>query len=372
MMKQGKKVLFFILAVFLMGGSLSTASGKYRYVTDCIGRRVKLPAKIERIACLYAFTGHAVTMLGRGEDIVAVVNGLKRDIILTSINPVIKKAVVPKFNSALNIEELLRVRPDVVFIKESMARNTADMENLKRFHIPCVVIGYRDIAGQKKAIQIMAETIGAEKKAAAYISYYDRCLRRAAQLTRTIPRHKRVRLYHAINEPLKTDGPGMLSADLTARAATVNVSVNASLLASRNDYFAGIEQVILWNPEVIVVNEDGIDRYIRRNSKWKDIDAVKQGRVYLMPNGISRWGHPGSLETPLALLWLVKTIYPACGRSIDLRRETRYFYRSFFGLDLSAKMLSRVLKGKGMRRGKGKKHRRGKGRNRNKGKFRVR
>lgn len=36
----------------------------------------------ERIACLYAFTGHVVTMLGRGEDMAAIVNGLKKDVLL--------------------------------------------------------------------------------------------------------------------------------------------------------------------------------------------------------------------------------------------------------------------------------------------------
>lgn len=331
--------MFFIIIFFILftGGSFSSSRKNVRYVHDCVGRRVELPQSVKRIACLYAFSGHAVTMLGRGSDIVAVVNGLKRDIILASICPSIKNAAVPKYNGALNIEELVRVRPDVVFIKESMAKNRMDMENLRRFNIPCVVIGYRDIEGQKRAISIMGEVIGAQERAAAYLAYYRNCIDRAAAITGRISPRERVRLFHSINEPLKTDGPGMLSADLTAMAATINVSVNNSLLASRNDYYAGIEQVILWDPQVIVVNEDGIDRYIKNNPKWMDIAAVKKGRVYQMPNGVSRWGHPGSLETPLALLWLIKKIYPGYADSIDLRKETKIFYNRFFNITLSEK-----------------------------------
>ena len=74
-------------------------------VTDCFGHEVELPQKIERIACIYAFTAHVVTMLDRGEDIVSVVYGSKRDRLLNQINPYIKDAAVPSDDGVINIEE---------------------------------------------------------------------------------------------------------------------------------------------------------------------------------------------------------------------------------------------------------------------------
>lgn len=358
-MKKNNRFFIFLIIIALAGAAgLRAEAGKKRYVVDCAGRRVALKAKVRRIACLYAFSGHVVTMLGRGNDVVAVVNGLKRDVMLTTICPSIKDAVVPKRNGALNIEELLRVRPDVVFVQERMGKAGSFGANLKKFKIPYLVISYRSIKGQQKAIRVIAKAIGAEERAGAFLTYYNQALSRAAAITRKIPKNKRKRLYHSINEPMKTDGPGMLSADLTARAATINVSVNKNLRMTESDYFAGIEQVIHWNPQVIVVNEEGVEELMLTSPRWSDITAVREGRVYKMPTGISRWGHPGSLETPLALLWIIKTVYPRYGYSIDMRREARYFYKKFFNYPLTEEDLDKILNGRGMRLMKGKKKRR--------------
>ena len=79
------------------------------------------------------------------------------------------------------------------------------------------------------------------------------------------------------------------------------------------------------------------------------MDAAKAGNVFQMPIGISRWGHPGSLETPLAVLWTAKTLYPDLFRDIELKKELKYFYKTFFDYDLSKKMVEQVLAGRGMR-----------------------
>ena len=46
----------------------------------------------------------------------------------------------------------------------------------------------------------------------------------------------------------------------------------------------------MWNPEVIIANENTAMKYILGNPQWSGIEAVK-GRVYQLPHGISRWGH---------------------------------------------------------------------------------
>jgi iron complex transport system substrate-binding protein len=68
-----------------------------------------------------------------------------------------------------------------------------------------------------------------------------------------------------------------------------------------------------------------------------------------LPIGISRWGHPGSLETPLAILWTAKSVYPDRFLELDMQRETDNFYRNFFNHVLSAEMIAQILNGRGMR-----------------------
>jgi iron complex transport system substrate-binding protein len=116
-----------------------------------------------------------------------------------------------------------------------------------------------------------------------------------------------------------------------------------------NDYYASIEQILVWDPEVIIVNETAAYSLIKGHPQWAGISAVRAGKVYQLPNGISRWGHPGSVETPLAILWTAKTVYPEICTGIDMESEVHYFYNTFFHMQLDDEMITTVLKGGDLR-----------------------
>lgn len=287
-------------------------------VTDYLGRTVDVPVKVDRIGCLYAVSGHVVTMLGKGENIVAVVEGLKRDVIMREMNPNITQAGTPKNGESINIEELARLEPDVVFIQISTGRLEAEMDKFAKFKIPALVVEYKNMAEQQAAVRMIGQAIGAVEKAEEYIAYYQATIDRVTEKINKIPMEKRVKVYHSVNEATRTDAKDTLPADWTRVAGALNVSVDQNLRASGDKYFASIEQILLWDPEVILVNEEGVDEYILENEHWANIKAVKEKKVYKMPNGISRWGHPGSLETPLAILWTAKTLYPELFHDLDI------------------------------------------------------
>ena len=114
-------------------------------------------------------------------------------------------------------------------------------------------------------------------------------------------------------------------------------------------FYASIEQIVYWNPEYIFCNEDGVDTYIREKDQWSMIDAVKNDHVYIMPTGISRWGHTTSIETPLAILWTAKVLYPQLCKDIDLKAYTHQFYSDLFEYELSDDQYESIIAGRGMR-----------------------
>lgn len=319
-------------------------------VTDSIGRQVIIPAKVERVACLYAFSGHVVTMLGKSSTIVAVNDGLQRDVLLTEISPGIKKARVPTSSGAINIEELLNAKPDIAFISGDTAQNEGEVEKLRKIKLPYLVVDYGNIVEQKFAIRMIGQAVGAEDKALRYNAYYQSSMDSVQAKVKDISFEDRVKVYHSVNEATRTDVLGTLPADWTQIAGAVNVSVNERLkVIEGSKYIASIEQILLWNPQVILVNEAGVADYIRGNSQWSNIQAVKNGKVFQMPNGISRWGHPGSLETPLAILWSAKTLYPELFPDLDMKKIVKEFYMEFFNYPLTDDLVTRVLNGEGMR-----------------------
>jgi iron complex transport system substrate-binding protein len=307
------------------------------------------PIPARRIACLYAFSGHVVTMLDKGENMVAVVKGLKKDKLLRQIVPGIKEIPVVSSGGIIHIETLLNTRPDIVFLKPETAKIKEEVQKLVRFKLPYFVAGYNSMAQQMKTIEIIGKAIGNSAKASDYNAYYKAMIERVKSRTQKIPKNRRVRVYHSINEPYRTDAPGTLEADWTEACGIINVSVNATLSGHDNKNFASIEQILLWNPGVIIVNEADVAQLIRTDKKWAYLGAVRDKKVFTIPVGISRWGHPGGLETPLAIVWTAKKIYPDLFQDINMEKEVILFYKQFFNLSLGDKLVDKILSGKGMR-----------------------
>jgi len=348
-------ILVLALGLLLSGGCSKPESGDPQSnvdtitITDCIGRQVQIPAEINRIACLCPESGYALAMFGKGDKIVAVVGGIQRDLILTEMYPQIKDLPVPKGSGVINIEELVKSKPDVVFVKSDTSSNSAEVEKLNKSKIPFLVIEFNSMKEQQNAIEMIGKAVGASDISGKYNQYYQNCIDRVQNRVAGIPQQEKVKVYHSINEATRTDIRKSLSGDWTRAAGAYNVSANEDLKSLEGKYFAGMEQILLWDPEVILVNELGVANYILTNKQWAPIRAVKNRRVLQMPNGISRWGHPSSPETPLAVLWLAKTIYPDKFADLDMTTETKLFYKTFFRLDLSDEVVNKILFGEGMR-----------------------
>jgi len=348
-------VISLVLSLLLSGGCTKQQAGELQSskdtitITDCVGRQVKIPQQIERIACLCPESGYILAMLGKGDKIVAVVNGIKRDIILTDMYPNIKEAPVPKSDEVINIEELIRANPDVVFVKNDLSISGAEAEKMNNSKIPFLIVDYNSMEKQQYAIEMIGKVVGASDKAKQFNEYYQDCIKRVQVQVAGIPVEERIKVYHSVNEATRTDMQGTLAADWTQAAGAMNVSVNQNLKLLEGSYYAGLEQILLWDPEVILVNEAGVVNYILTNKQWSPLKAVKNQRVLQLPSGISRWGHPSSPETPLAVLWTAKTLYPDKFADLNMAAETKLFYKKFFNLQLSDDIVGKIISGEGMR-----------------------
>ena len=345
-------ILIFSLAVTAAMPSPVKARNSSFLVSDCFGRRVTVPEKINRIVCLYAFSGHVAVMLGKGEQIVAVSNGLKRDTLLHKICPSILDAVVPKYKGAINIEELVKTSPDLAFISGDIGRNKGETAKLDAFNIPYLVVDYHSIQGQQFAIDMIAKALHVPERGTRYLDYYNRCLDRVHQHIRDIPPDSRIRIFHSVLEPTRTDPKQCLTTEWINRSGGVSVSAAQPLQFLDGKSYAAMEQILLWNPDVILVNEPSSRSFILKDIRWSAMAAVKNKKVFQMPIGISRWGHPGSIETPLAILWTAATLYPDRFGHLDMRAEIRTYYQRFFAIDLKDKKLDQILSGSKMRKRK--------------------
>lgn len=318
-------------------------------VIDSIGRRVEVPTNIERVANLCPESGHAMAMFGMGDRIVASTNGMKRDILLTQMYPNILDASKPKTSGVINIEELLNCKPDLVFVKMDTAQSDTEMEKMDRFGLPFLVVDYSNIKGQQHAVEMMGKAVGASEKAKEYIDYFEKCIGLVQPRIDKIPKGERITIYHSVNEAVRTDASGTLAAEWTEIAGAINVSVDKELKFIEDKHYASLEEILLWDPEIILVSDPDVGDYIMTNKQWAPLRAVKNGKVWTLPNGLTRWGHPTSLETPLAILWTAQKLYPELFADIDIKSEIKYFYETFFNYHITDEMADQILSGEGMR-----------------------
>lgn len=356
-MKKGIVIISILLAVSVFctacfPGKTAADAGKTTggQLVDCAGRTVELPRDKERIACLYAYTGHVAVLLQCEEKIVAVVNGLKRDSLMQIKVPAINELSAPYSSGAINIEELAAANPDLIFLRASNLQDEGELEKLDNLAIPYVVIDYVTMEDQKESIRIMGQALDRQDEAEAYLSYYETTIAMVRERLSALPAEERKTVYHSVNEVVRTDLPDTLSYQVLDAAGCRNVvGTGQELRIDGEKGYVGIEQIYLWDPDLVLANEPSAAEYFLTDTKFSGLRAVREGAVLQLPVGLSRWAHPGSLESPLAVLYIASTLYPEYFSDIDMTEEIRSFYDTFFHIDLSDEDIGKILSGEGMR-----------------------
>lgn len=340
-----------VLVLTSCSSAFATHPSETHTVIDSMGREVEVPVEVDRIAALDSFSGEAVVMIGAGEQLCSAPAGVTSDLLLCEVYPELASVSVPMSGGTFNVETLAQADPDVVLIKETLYHADGEVEKLHKLGLPYLVIGYSNMEEQIDAIRMIGQVCGGEgeNRAEALCSYYQQTIDLVKACARTIPDEEKLTLYHSINEIVRTDGERSLGADWTTCVGVINVSAREQIEWGETDYNASLEQIYAWDPDVVVCNSAGTVQYLYSDSKWTGLRAVREGTVYNIPVGATRWGQRGSVETFFAMLWLGQTIYPQYYTNIDLKHEVIQFYKDYLGLSIDDEMYEKMLAGKELR-----------------------
>lgn len=344
--------LVFLLAAAACSGSRGngdTPAGSLKTVTDWVGRTVQVPTDPQRVVCMYASTAHMMALLDKGERIVGASDGVTRDQMMVTKYPAVADLPTPYHEGAVNAEEVLALDPDLLLIKEEMYLKDNERQKLDDLGIPYVVVDYYDLDGLRKAIQVMGDVFGEEKKAQQYLSFMDEQFSYVDERVKDVPEADRPRVYHSITESTKTDIVDSLCAQIIHAAGLIDVSADSGLTDVGKNAMVTLEQIYNWDPDAIICNEYAVTDYILAQQKWSGLKAVQNKAVYTLPIGATRWCHHGSIEPQMAVLFLAKTFYPDRFEDLDLRETVRTYYADFFGMQLDDDTITKILSGKGMR-----------------------
>jgi len=322
---------------------MRAADPRTRQLTDAAGRLVTIPARVNRVADPWHANNSVVLMLGGADKIVATTAQAQNQPWFRRLYPRIKQ-VPAAFNAAgeANIEVLIGVRPDVILMAYdgSMPPWTAAVS---AYHVPIVMMPNRSLAELKTTVRMTGEVLGESelRVAAEYVSYLDDNIRRVTLVTSQLGPLERPKVLHTASAGVLTvDGRQSVIDDWITIAGGVNAADVVGLGRP-----VTMEQVAAWNPDVIIVgtapnqqNRQGI----LDDPRWRQINAVKDGRVFANPSGVYLWDRHGA-EAALQVLWAAKTLHPAEFADLDIGRETRTFYEKYFHHTLSDDELNSIL-----------------------------
>lgn len=343
--------LFTVLTIFICiltscGKSAVTVGGTVS-VTDCAGRTVEVPADPQSICTLCPYTGTIITLMGFAGRVTSTCNNIARSNLLREICPEISDAVVVKNSGDINAEEILSLDTDLIFAEMGVLENRDQISKLETMGIPYVLIGYDTPEKQFEATRVIGNALGVPEKAEKYISYFKSVIDTVKEKSNLITEKKRV--YHSVNEAVRTDSGGSYCDLWIKLTGAENVSAETDgLRVEGNKSFTTLEQIYTWNPDLIICNEARVDDYILSDPKWEGLDAVINRQVYQIPVGITRWGHPTSIETPLAIMWLAQLLYPDI-YDFDIDDEIRKFYKEFYSYNISDGWIEAIKDGDNMR-----------------------
>jgi len=314
--------------------SASSTTAKTRTIVYYGNQRITVPAKIDRIAVGWPAQNSIVAMLGYGDKIVATMDMIKANPTFGKFMPSIKKAVVCFLPSGeINSEGLLTARPEIAFLSSA-----ADGQRLKAMGIPVASLKSNSMNNLIERTVITGRILGddAHLRALQYVRYYNDNVRKVVERISRIPHSQRLTVYHTIGSSLSTAGSPSLVQDWMDLAGAVNVAKNWNVIPVRSSGQSNtnLEQVIAANPAVIVCMNAADAKTIKTDPRWMSIRAVKEGRVYVNPKGMFFWCRETS-EEALQFLWLAKNLYPNYLRDIDMVAETKYFYKTFYGYNLT-------------------------------------
>jgi iron complex transport system substrate-binding protein len=103
------------------------------------------------------------------------------------------------------------------------------------------------------------------------------------------------------------------------------------------------EQILAWQPDVILTVDRRFSAAVRTDPLWREVKAVQGGRVHFVPDLPFSWlDNPPAPNRLIGLLWLGKLLYPASFTQ-DIRAETRRFYALFYHQEPREAQLDGIL-----------------------------
>ncbi|WP_421078536.1 iron ABC transporter substrate-binding protein [Methanothermococcus sp. Ax23] len=323
------------------GVAINEDTGKIK-ITDMLGREVEVPKDVNKIVCVGPGCLRLITYLNATDRVVGVEDAEKK----WSIYGRPYRIAHPEFaelptigqggpSPKPNPEELIKVKPDVVFACYITEGQANDLQ--QKTGIPVVVLSYGKLAtfNNKElfdSIELAGKILGKEGRASEVVKFIKDCQTDLNERTKNISDDKKPTVYVG-----GIGFKGMHGIDSTSCNYPPFMAVNAENVVDElnkpSHVFITKEQLLKWNPDIIFIDEGGIklvrEDYSKNPEYYNSLKAFKDGNVYgLLPYNY----YTTNVGTALADAYYVgKVIYPDEFKDINPEQKADEIYTFLVG-----------------------------------------
>lgn len=322
-------------------GSQSDKKADTRVVKDMLGNELTIPYEVKKTGTSWPGFCNAIFTVGGADKLTITPKALNSYPWSYKLYPDMKNRLHSFNGKDMNVEEILNNKPDALFL-----RKTDKIDKIKEVGIPIAMVEYRNnsISDVTEGVTLAGNVLGEKEalKGKEYKDYVDKTINKIKETSKSIKQEnkKKVLYLSCRGKKLSVWGSNMPQTEAIELAGGINVA---------SDSIGGFkevspEQILVWNPDIIVVEGNKEERSIFNNKMFKELDAVKNSKVYTSPIGVFSWARLGA-ESILQTQWIAKAMYPEVYKDIDIKKESTDFYKKFFGYNLTDKEINLIISG---------------------------
>lgn len=324
----------------------ASADGPYT-VVDRMDREITFDSVPQRVAMtimplpsiFYSIMGNTDMIVGCNPSSITAYNNST----LKDMYPELANAATDWCGTdfSVNVEELLKLKPDVVFQWVSQPESVQKMEDAD---LKVVALKYGTLDEIKVLFNLLGQVFKKEERVEYLMDYFDEKTAETTDVTSKIPQEEWPKAMELFGD-MKVAAGGFCSYWIDG-AATVNPAVELGTDSSSSD--VDMEQILVWNPDIIwvgnftpIMPSDLFENKLE-GQDWSMVKAVQNGQVYKIPIGGYRWDPP-SIESPLALKWMASIAHPDMFPDLDMAEELRGFYKDVYDYEISDEQIENIL-----------------------------
>jgi iron complex transport system substrate-binding protein len=299
---------------------VSNVQAETEIYVDKLGRRVEMNVPVNRVA--FFETYELIAHLDIWDRIVAISRHAYANDLIRAVKPDIEEIPSAGTGADVNIEALLRFKPDLVV---TWTWKPATVKFMEEKGLKVIAIYLQALSELYDVMRLQGRLFEKEEQVERSIMLMEKILNLIRERVFDLPEDRIKSVLWLGGRPDHVAG----GIGIPQNIFSILKGINVAQSMQQENAEVSLEQIIAWNPQIIFIW--GGARYdakeILESPHWRNVRAVKQGCVYKAPHW-SRWS---PRLAPVAL-WMAMRTYPERFTDINLENTVEDFFQKLYGI----------------------------------------